>query len=175
MTSDCLLISVYLPVFAWCAHKIVLFWPAEQFYEHIMQNSVKTGKYTEINKQSDVKFWLNWKKYGTVSYSFSRSIFFRRTKTISCNSYFLCIRYMDRYCKESFRTLLLDWCLGMIIIRSRQKKISQKQIITCFLTLAQLNTYCMDLQKCDVHNGTITCLKLHFLKKILTVSVLCSI
>ena len=101
--------------------------------------------------------------------------YFRRTKTISWNSYFLCIRYMDRYCKESFRTLLLDWCLGMIIIRSRQKKISQKQIITCFLTLAQLNTYCMDLQKCDVHNGTITCLKLHFLKKKLTVSVLCSI
>ena len=33
-----------------------------------MQKLVKTGKYTEINKQSDVKFWLNWRKYGAVSY-----------------------------------------------------------------------------------------------------------
>ena len=36
-----------------------------------MQKLVRTGKYTEINKQSDVKFWLNWIKYGSVSYSFS--------------------------------------------------------------------------------------------------------
>ena len=40
-------------------------------YLQIMQKLVKTGKYTEIKKQSDVKFWLNWKKYGTVSYSFT--------------------------------------------------------------------------------------------------------
>ena len=32
---------------------------------------VKTGKYTEINKQSQVKFWLNGIKYGAVSYSLS--------------------------------------------------------------------------------------------------------
>ena len=64
-------IYLFLPVLAWCAHKIVLFWSAEQFYEHIMQKLVKTGKYTEINKQSHVKFWLNWRKYRTVSYSFS--------------------------------------------------------------------------------------------------------
>ena len=30
-----------------------------QFYEHIMQKQVKTGKKEEINKQSDVKFWLD--------------------------------------------------------------------------------------------------------------------
>ena len=66
-----LCIYLFLPVFAWCAHKIVLFWSAEQFYEHIMQKLVKTGKYTEINKKSDVKFWLNWIKYGAVSYSLS--------------------------------------------------------------------------------------------------------
>ena len=34
-------IYLFLPVFAWCAHKIVLFRSVEQFYEHIMQ---KTGK-----------------------------------------------------------------------------------------------------------------------------------
>ena len=36
-----------------------------------MQKLVKTGKYTEINKQSNVKFWLNGKKYGIISYSLS--------------------------------------------------------------------------------------------------------
>ena len=66
-----LCIYLFLPVFAWCAHKIVLFRPAEQFYEHIMQKQVKTGKYTEIDKQSHVKFWLNWIKHGAVSYSLS--------------------------------------------------------------------------------------------------------
>ena len=28
------------------------------------------SKYTKINKQSHVKFWLNWRKYRTISYSF---------------------------------------------------------------------------------------------------------
>ena len=65
-----LCIYLFLPVFAWCCdHKIVLFWSAEQFYDHIMQKLVKTGKNTEINTQSDVKFWLNWIKYWAVSYS----------------------------------------------------------------------------------------------------------
>ena len=61
MTSDCLLISVFYLFL----HDviIVLFWSAEQFYDHIMQKLVKT----QIKKQSDV----NWRKYGTVSYSFS--------------------------------------------------------------------------------------------------------
>ena len=62
LKSDCLLTSVYLPVFAWCAHKIVL------------QIKTKTGKCTHINKQYYVKFWLNWRKYRTVSYSFSCTI-----------------------------------------------------------------------------------------------------
>ena len=34
-----------------------------------MQKLVKTRKNTKINKQSNVKFWLNWIKYGAVSYS----------------------------------------------------------------------------------------------------------
>ena len=66
-----LCIYLFLLVFAWCAHKIVLQIKTKQYYEHIMQKLVKTGKYTEINKQSHVKFWLNWRKYRTVSYSFS--------------------------------------------------------------------------------------------------------
>ena len=54
---------LFLPVFAWSDHEIVLFWYAEQFYDHIMQKLVKTGKNTEINKQSDVKFCLNPRIY----------------------------------------------------------------------------------------------------------------
>ena len=68
LTSDCLLISLFLPVFAWCDHKncFVLICRTILWSHH-----AKTGKNTEINKQSDVKFWLNWRKYGTVSYWFS--------------------------------------------------------------------------------------------------------
>ena len=32
---------------------------------------VNSGENTEINKQSHVKFWLNWIEYGAVSYSLS--------------------------------------------------------------------------------------------------------
>ena len=39
-------ISLNSPVFASCDHKIVLFWSAEQSYDHIMQKLVKTGKNT---------------------------------------------------------------------------------------------------------------------------------
>ena len=46
LTSDCLLTSVFLPAFAWYDNKIVLFWSAEQFYEHIMQKQVKAHKST---------------------------------------------------------------------------------------------------------------------------------
>ena len=62
----CVFTYLFLPAFAWCEHKIVLFWFAEQLNDHIMQNLVKTGKKTEINKQSHVKFWLNWIKYGAL-------------------------------------------------------------------------------------------------------------
>ena len=65
LTSNCLLISVFLPVFAWCDHNIVLQIKTKQFYDHIMQKLVKTGKNKEINKQSDVNFWLDWRKYGS--------------------------------------------------------------------------------------------------------------
>ena len=71
LTSDCLLISVFLSVFAWFAHKIVLQIKLKQFYEHIMQELVKKGKYTKVKKQSYVKFWLNWIQFGAVSYSLS--------------------------------------------------------------------------------------------------------
>ena len=36
---------------------------------------VKTGKFTEINIQSNVKFWLHWIKFGAVSYSLSCNTF----------------------------------------------------------------------------------------------------
>ena len=84
LTSDCLLISMFLPILpvsACCDHKIVLQIKTKQFYDHIMQKLVKTGKNTEINKQSNVNFWLDWRN-GTVSYSFSCTI----TKSEASNS-----------------------------------------------------------------------------------------
>ena len=41
------------------------------FFQLLKQKLVKTSKYTGINKQSDVKFWLDCIKYGAVSYSLS--------------------------------------------------------------------------------------------------------
>ena len=67
-------ISLFLPVLGWCDHKVVLFWYAEQFYDHIIQELVETGKFSQINKQSNVKFWLNWIKFGAVSYLLSCNI-----------------------------------------------------------------------------------------------------
>ena len=37
---------LFLPVFAWCDHKIVLQIITKQFYDHTMQKLIKTGKYT---------------------------------------------------------------------------------------------------------------------------------
>ena len=50
-----LCIYLFLPVFAWYDHKIVLFGSAEQYHDHIMQKLVKTGKNI---KQAYVKLWL---------------------------------------------------------------------------------------------------------------------
>ena len=65
--ADLCVLSVFYQ-FLHHVHTIVLLWSAEQFYEHIMQELVKTGKYTEINKQSDVKLWLNWIKFWDIAY-----------------------------------------------------------------------------------------------------------
>ena len=51
LTSDCLLISVFLPVFAWCDHKIVLFWSAEQFYDQVMQE-LRKNREIQLNQQT---------------------------------------------------------------------------------------------------------------------------
>ena len=66
LTCDCLFISVFCPKFTWAEPKIGLNIRTEQF-----QAQVNLGQNTEINKKSHVKFWLNWIKYGAVSYSLS--------------------------------------------------------------------------------------------------------
>ena len=69
--------------------KIVLQIKTKQWSHH-----AKTGKNTEINKQSDVKFWLNWRKYGTVSYSFSciKTNFLLSKKTLTNQTFFLSLK-----------------------------------------------------------------------------------
>jgi len=65
MTANCLLISVLLPV-----ANLKLSW-TNQNKTILGLQQVRLGKNTEINKQSGVKFWFNWRKHGAVSYSFS--------------------------------------------------------------------------------------------------------
>ena len=45
-----------------------MFWSTEQFYDKLMQELVKTGKFSKIYKQSDVKFWFNWIRFGADLY-----------------------------------------------------------------------------------------------------------
>ena len=73
----------------------------KHFYEHIMQELVKMGKYTEINKQSNVKFWLNWIKLGAVSYLLSCTycIFIPRIWKSMYQPYFI---YLQCIC-------IVDW------------------------------------------------------------------
>ena len=40
-------------------------------FKTILWSAQVKGKNTEINKQSHIKFWLNWIEYGAVSYSIS--------------------------------------------------------------------------------------------------------
>ena len=44
-------ISLNSPIFAWCDHKIVLFWSAEPFFDHIMQKVRNSGK-IQLNQQT---------------------------------------------------------------------------------------------------------------------------
>ena len=79
LTRDCLLISVFLPVFtsfAWCDHKIVLFWSAEQYYDHITQKWVKTQKST--NNQCQFLAWLKkiWNCVIFISCKISKTFHF---------------------------------------------------------------------------------------------------
>ena len=71
LTSNCLLISVFLTVFTtfcmmWSQNCFVLICRTILWSHH-----AKIGKNTEIHKQFNVNSWLDWRKYGTVSYSFS--------------------------------------------------------------------------------------------------------
>ena len=58
-------IYLFLLVLAWCVHKIVSQIKTKQFYDHKMQELVKTGKF---NKQSHTKFWFTWIKFEAISY-----------------------------------------------------------------------------------------------------------
>ena len=68
LTCECLLISGFFPKFTL----------AEPLMFKIILGSaqVNSGENTEINKQSYVKFWLNWIKYGAVLYSLSCTFLF---------------------------------------------------------------------------------------------------
>ena len=57
ITSDCLLISVFTPVFHWIYQKV----SSSAIQSNLRFSSGKFRENTEINKQSHVKFWFNRK------------------------------------------------------------------------------------------------------------------
>ena len=59
---------------------------------------VNSGKNTEVNKQLLVIFWLNWRKYGSVSYS------------LSCNT-----EEYGRKLKNIFIDLILKTIVGLVL------------------------------------------------------------
>ena len=72
----CWFLKIYqdLKRFATQEHRIVfvlIFRCAEQFYVPNMQEQSKTGKKSEINRQTFVIWWLNSRRYRSVWYSFS--------------------------------------------------------------------------------------------------------
>ena len=153
LTLDCLLISVFylfLTVFAWCDHKIVLQIKTKQFYDHIMQKLVKTGKYTEINKQSIVKFWLNWRKYRYVSYSFS------------CTD--LSFWYPLKH-KESLLAICIMYIIDsavfevMIVGESYSKTVSHKlaKTMLCLLQHLVRHFIASNNNRCQPDHATLTC------------------
>ena len=75
LTLDCLLILLNFPVFTKLLHDLIIKLFCFDLQNHFMirscKNCVKTGKFSQINKQSNVKFWLIWLKFGAVSYLLS--------------------------------------------------------------------------------------------------------
>ena len=65
LTSDCLLILLNLPVFT--SSCMLWSWNCSAYRNKtiLWSHHATTGK---NNKQSDVKFWLHWIKFGSVSY-----------------------------------------------------------------------------------------------------------
>ena len=75
LASKCQDFKVWIPVFQ-PFYVMKLKTSMFELYEHqnrtiLGSDQVSSGKNTEINKQSHVKFWFNRKKYGAVSYSLS--------------------------------------------------------------------------------------------------------
>ena len=74
------------PVFTCFEQQIVLNIKTKQF---VAQNRyiLKNEGITEINKQSDVKLWLIWRKYGSILYSFScMKVFYLKNWKILLNA-----------------------------------------------------------------------------------------
>ena len=72
MTSNCLFTFVFSPEFTCFVPKIVLNIKTKQFSVQSKWIPVRTGKNTKVNKQLVAMFWLDLRKYGSVSYSFTK-------------------------------------------------------------------------------------------------------
>ena len=100
---------MFLPVFAWYDHNIVLQIRSKQ--NNFMITSCR------IKKQSDLKFWLNWRKYETVSYSFSCR-YFNSTYSVAYFLFFNVLLLCFNFSMVSFgRPLSFNFLLRSLMLR----------------------------------------------------------
>ena len=74
MATNCLVTFIFSHVLTWIYLFCVKNCSVLMFRTIFGAKEVNSGKNrenTKVNKQSHVIFWLNWRKYGAVSYSFS--------------------------------------------------------------------------------------------------------
>ena len=99
-----------------------------------MQKLVKSGKNTEINKQSNVKFWLNRIRNGAVSYSLSCKkcchrwwIFYRFHRNFlfffnSLQWIWMCLKLCQNKACQTFVEMLVFWILFLNLNRLPAEK-----------------------------------------------------
>ena len=78
----------------------------------LWSHHAKTGEFREIqlnNKQSDVKFWLNWRKYGAVSY------------WLSCTSLLQAIKKFPQCCPPSIFTRFLQGSILESLVKKKSE------------------------------------------------------
>ena len=90
-----------------------------------MQKPVKTGKYTEINTHSHVKFWPNWIKYGAVSYSLSCTLIYGISKNIVISSSNVKIQLNSDYLVYYYKLLKVQRFRSMAIIKHLKVEATQ--------------------------------------------------
>ena len=125
---------------------------------------VNLGENTEINKQSHVKFWLNWIKYGAVSYSLSCTVVkqsqskFWRKKIIHIYIYEMYYHVVEKF-ELKLLCLKINSRIGPIpcweSVKCKQWKNNNIQVATARkMSKCQLSMKCLLHQTNDASGNT---------------------